>query len=71
MTELVNKLGSAAGIAGILACALAVILRLAGNYYLLNTELGQWLVGGIALLVMGCFAKLWSLQAALQNRGQD
>lgn len=64
MRPFIDKLGTAAGIAGILACALAVLLRLGGQHYLLGTELAQWLVGGIALLVMGCFAKLCALGAS-------
>lgn len=61
MKPLIDTLGSAAGLAGGLACVLAVMLRAAGHHYLLGTELSQWLVGGIALLAMGCFAKLWVL----------
>ncbi len=69
MAELVNKISNAAGIGGAAACVLAVLLRLSGEHYLLDTELAQWLVGGIALLLIGCFAKLWSLEATLQSGG--
>lgn len=61
MRAFINISGTAAGIAGTLACILAVVMRLGGNHYLLGTEVAQWLVGGIALLAMGCFAKLWVL----------
>ena len=61
MNQAVDGIGTALGTVGVLVCVLAVVLRFAGSYYLLGTELRMWLLGGIALLAMGCFAKLHAM----------
>lgn len=63
MNQLIDHIGTATGIAGVLVCALAVVLRLGGQFYLLGTELGMWLLAGVALLATGCFAKVHILAA--------
>ena len=56
-------LGRLAGIAGVLVCALAVAVRIGGNYVLGGFQVGTLLLGGIAAMVAGCLALLWSLSA--------
>ncbi|MEQ8802280.1 hypothetical protein [Haliea sp.] len=63
MNEWIDYIGTATGTAGILICALAVVLRLGGQFYLLGTELRMWLLAGVALLAAGCFAKIHVLVA--------
>ncbi|WP_146003605.1 hypothetical protein [Kineobactrum sediminis] len=63
MNKFFDQLGLLAGVIGVGFCILAVATRLMGQYYLFGTELRMWLLGGIALIVMGCFAKLQVLTA--------
>ncbi len=56
-------LGRVAGFAGLLLCVVAVVMRLAGNYYLGSFQLASLLGGGVAALVVGCFLLLLGLTA--------
>jgi type IV secretory pathway VirB2 component (pilin) len=53
--------GNIAGLVGIVVCAVAGIARLLGYYYLLKFEVVTLIIGGTALMVMGCFLKLLQL----------
>ncbi len=65
MNKLVDGIGTATGAAGILVCVFAVVMRLAGNFYFMGVELGMLLLGGMALLIIGCFGKLQGLSMRL------
>ncbi len=41
-----------------MVCALAVLVRLVGNYTLGGFEIGTLFLGGIAAMVAGCFCLL-------------
>jgi len=43
---------------GVLVCFTPVLTRLSGNYYVWGFELSTVLLGGIAILVMACLARL-------------
>ncbi|HSP01640.1 MAG TPA: hypothetical protein VLN90_09300 [Thioalkalivibrio sp.] len=55
---LIKRLGDLLIFVGVLVCIAPVLMRLAGHYYLLGFELGTVLLGGIAILVMACLARL-------------
>jgi hypothetical protein len=58
MNNLLLLLGRAAGVAGLLLIAVAVVVRLTGAYWLGGFQIGTVLLGGTAALVAGCFALL-------------
>lgn len=63
MNMLIGIVGNIAGVLGILACLIIGAIRLSGTYQFLGHEPMAWLVGGIALMVMGCLAKLHVLSS--------
>ena len=65
MNKFFDLTGTVVGVTGILVCILAVVTRLGGQHYLLGTETRMWLLGGITLIVIGCFAKLHALSKFL------
>jgi len=58
MNNLLLLLGRAAGVAGLLLIAVAVVVRLTGAYWLGGFQIGTVLLGGTVALVAGCFALL-------------
>lgn len=54
----INQLGTLIGALGMLACLVMFGLRVAGQYYLLGMPAATIFLGGIALIVAGCFLKL-------------
>ena len=58
MNNLLLLLGRAAGVAGLLLIAVAVVVRLTGAYWLGAFQVGTVLLGGTAALAAGCFALL-------------
>jgi hypothetical protein len=48
-------MGRLLGVIGAVVCALAVLVRLVGNYTLGGFEIGTLFLGGIAAMVAGCF----------------
>ena len=58
-------IGNVTGGAGIIACGLAGVSRLLGSYHLLGFEAVTLFIGGIALMVMACLAKLQVQQQQL------
>ena len=61
MNRLFDLTGTLVGVTGIILCLVAVLARIGGQHYLLGTEARMWLLGGIALIAIGCFAKLHAL----------
>lgn len=53
--------GRALGLMGLAACAIAIIARVAGNFWIRGVELGSLLQVGIAGIAAGCFLMLWLL----------
>ena len=56
--QLLNTLGTLAGIAGLLVSLISGAIRLTGAYTLAGFGLQSMMIGGIALLLTGCFLKL-------------
>jgi hypothetical protein len=50
--------GTVFGVVGVLACAVAVVARLLGHFYLFGLEAGSLLQAGTSAVVIGCFALL-------------
>lgn len=61
MGNLLGIVGNSAALLGILICLVAGVSRLLGDFYLFQFGLGTLFMGGIALMVMGCLAKLQQL----------
>jgi len=55
MDELWLWLGRFAGAIGLVVCAIGVLARLAGAYFVAGFQTGTLLTAGIAALVAGCF----------------
>lgn len=58
MNRMLDLVGTALGLLGVLVVIGAVAGRLSGHFFLFGTETRAWLIGGTALMVMACFAKL-------------
>ena len=63
MNKLLHFAGNSAAALGILICLVAGVTRLTGSYYVLGYEAITLFIGGIALMVMACLAKLHRLNA--------
>jgi len=63
MESVLLLLGRLAGIAGLLLCVAAVLLRLGGSYYIGSLQVGTLLQAGIAAVGIGCFFLLLVLVA--------
>lgn len=61
MKKTIDATGSVLGVAGILICLLAGLMRVMGSHYLLGFESITLFTGGISIMVAGCLAKLHSL----------
>ena len=58
MDNMLGIVGNIAGVLGVLVCAVAGIFRLSGSFYVFGYEAQTLFIGGIALMVMACLAKL-------------
>jgi len=58
MKRIFTIAGNAAAVLGVLICLVTGVFRLAGNYYVFGFEAQTLFIGGIALMVMACLAKL-------------
>lgn len=56
--KIIKIVGDLLVLAGLLVCVAPVVTRMMGNYYLLGFELTTVLLGGIALLLLACVARL-------------
>ena len=61
MNVLLLWLGRAAGLAGLLLCFVAGILRVSGQYWIGGFQAITLLQAGVAAMVAGCFLLLWAL----------
>ncbi len=61
MRKLLVWIGRLAGIAGVALCAVAVVARLVGAYWLAGFQVGTLLLVGVAGMVLGCLAYLAAL----------
>ena len=62
MGQVLQWVGNLAGIAGIVFCLFAGMVRLAGQFQFLGYEVRTLFLGGIALMVMACLIKLYQLE---------
>ena len=58
MQKLMQSVGDLAAILGIAICLITGLLRLGGQPVVFGFEAITLFIGGIALMVMGCLAKL-------------
>ena len=58
MISKLEMLGRVLGVIGTIACVVAIALRLMGHFLIGGVSLGAIIQGGIALVVIGCFALL-------------
>jgi hypothetical protein len=58
MDRLIGLAGNVVGVVGIAVCLVSGAVRLSGAYYLAGVQLMPLFTMGIALMVMGCLAKL-------------
>lgn len=64
MDKLFKIVGNIAAAIGILICLVAGVARVTGNYYVLGYQAITLFIGGIALMVMACLAKLHQLRSS-------
>ena len=58
MRQLLTLAGTAAGVLGILLCALSGLARLSGSYYLAGYEATTVFMVGTGVMVFACLIKL-------------
>jgi membrane protein YdbS with pleckstrin-like domain len=63
MNNFIETLGNILAVVGILVCLVIGVIRVSGTYLFFGHEPMTWFVGGIALMVMACLAKLHVLGA--------
>ena len=63
MNQILKTSGDLAAILGVAICLVAGVMRLAGQHHIVGIEAITLFTGGIALMVMGCLAKLHNLQS--------
>jgi hypothetical protein len=61
MNDAMLWIGRAAGVVGLLLCAVAVVARFAGQYFIAGYQVGTVLQAGTAGMIAGCLAFLWVL----------
>ena len=61
MNDSMLWIGRAAGVVGLLLCAVAVGARFAGQYFIAGYQVGTVLQAGTAAMIAGCLAFLWAL----------
>lgn len=61
MDRMMLLAGRALGLMGLAACAIAIIARVAGHFWIRGFELGSLLQVGIAGMAGGCLLLLWVL----------
>ena len=59
MSKLIQMAGHLAAILGLAFCLVTGLTRLSGNYYVIGFEASTLFVGGIALMVAACLARLY------------
>lgn len=64
MYRVLDFLGNLSGLLGLVICLVAGLARLTGRSLLLDFEAMTVFVGGIALMVAGCLAKLQTLTSS-------
>ena len=58
MNALLLWLGRLFGVIGVVVCAVALLVRLSGNYKYGGFEIGTLVLGGTAAMVAGCLCLL-------------
>ncbi len=66
MLDLLVWIGGLAGVAGVGLCALAVVTRLLGDFWLGGFQVGTLLQAGVAAMVLGCLSFLAALTERLR-----
>ncbi|HKC45267.1 MAG TPA: hypothetical protein VKC64_15670 [Burkholderiales bacterium] len=61
-------IGRAAGIVGVVVCAVAVLTRLGGVFWLAGLQVGTLLQVGMAAMLFGCLALLAAITEQLRPR---
>jgi len=69
MVNLFAIVGPLVGVAGVLVCLFAAVVRLLGYYHVLGVEAESLFILGTALMVAACLAKLETIAAAVHDRG--
>jgi len=68
MQALLVWIGRLAGVAGVALCAVAVVARLVGAYWLGGFQVGTLLQVGVAAMVLGCLGYLAALTERFRAR---
>ncbi|OEU63855.1 MAG: hypothetical protein BBJ57_04585 [Desulfobacterales bacterium PC51MH44] len=61
MEKVIDFAGNVTAALGIFICLVAGVARVAGNHYVFGYEAITLFIGGIALMVMACLARLHRL----------
>jgi len=64
---LLRWIGRLGGVAGVVLCAVAVLMRLRGVYNFAGFQIGTLLLSGIAAMMVGCLAYV----AAIAERPRE
>jgi len=59
MNDWMLWIGRLAGVVGALICAVGILARVTGHFWISGYQVGTLFQGGIAAMVAGCFCFLW------------
>jgi len=62
MQQFINLLANLSGFAGVLVCLGSGVGRILGQYHIAGSETVTLFIVGIALMVAGCFGKLYVME---------
>ena len=68
MEQLLVWIGRCAGIGGVALCAIAIVARLSGAFWLGGFQVGTLLQVGMAAMLVGCLAFLAVITEQLRGR---
>ena len=67
MEKMIDTIGTVLGVLGVLVCLSAGASRVVGSHYLLGFESITLFIGGTAIMVAACLAKLHSVSLQLSK----
>lgn len=67
MKNAFSAAGTAVGVFGVLLCAIGVVLRASGTYWILGFESMTFFEVGVGVMVGACFLKLMAMEQAQRD----
>ena len=69
MNNVLVLIGLIAGVAGVVICAVAVLVRFSGEYSVGAYQVSTLLLAGVTAMVAGCLCFLWTMVGRSERSG--